>query len=68
MFPMQVVITVNSREELDAILGSRSEEGPSYLDVVAVLMKLPHRTARELLASFNVSGGQTGETAWPTCT
>ena len=55
MFPMQVVITVNSREELDTILGSRPEEGPSYNELVAALMKLPHRTARELLASFKVS-------------
>jgi len=58
MFPMQVVITVNSREELDALLGPKMVDlnsGPSYDELVAALMKLPHRTARELLASFKVS-------------
>lgn len=58
MFPMQVVITVNSREELDALLGPKMVDlnvEPNYCDLVAVLLKLPHRTARELLASFKVS-------------
>lgn len=58
MFPMRVVITVNSREELDALLGPKMVDlnsEPSYNELVAALMKLPHRTARELLASFKVS-------------
>lgn len=51
MFP---VITVNSREDLDTLLDPKMVE-PNYCDLVAVLLKLPHRTARELLASFKVS-------------
>ena len=43
MFPMQVVITVNSREELDALLG-----GPSYDQVVAALLATPLQGAKQV--------------------
>ena len=50
MFPMQVVITVNSREELDALLG-----GPSYDQVVAALLATPLQSAKQVLEKFGVS-------------
>ena len=58
MFPMHVIITVNSREELDALLGPKMVDlnsGPSYDQVVAALLATPLQSAKQVLEKFGVS-------------